>query len=87
MTVLVDQARADLAGRQSVAIEAVEVVEARSIVWPDGSLGCPKPGMAYPQVQVDGVLIRLRVGDQVFDYHGGSGKAPFLCEQKLKLGS
>jgi hypothetical protein len=74
-------AQADLAKRRGVAIDAIEVVEVRSVTWPDPSLGCPQPGMAYRQVQVDGVLIRLRVDGKIFNYHGGSGRAPFLCEQ------
>jgi hypothetical protein len=78
----VDLARADLARRQSAAIDTVALVEVRSVVWPDGGLGCPRPGMVYPQVQVDGLLIRLRIGERVFDYHGDGTRPPFLCEQK-----
>jgi hypothetical protein len=82
LAAMVDVARADLARRQSVAIEAVELVEVRSVVWPDRGLGCPRPGMVYPQVQVDGLLIRLRVGDRTFDYHGDGVRPPFLCEKR-----
>jgi hypothetical protein len=32
-------------------------------------------------VPVDGLLIRLESGGQLFEYHSGGGKAPFLCEQ------
>src|SRR5205823_8032110 len=78
----VESAKADLARRQSVPIDTIGVVEVRSVVWPDGALGCPKPGMAYPQVQVEGLLIRLSVGDRIFEYHSGGGRPPFLCEQK-----
>jgi hypothetical protein len=76
----VDLARADLARRQSVAIDAIELVEVRTVIWPDGGLGCPRPGMVYLQVLVDGLLIRLRLGGQAFDYHGDGIKPPFLCE-------
>jgi hypothetical protein len=78
---LVAGARADLAKRRGVARDAIEVVEVRSVTWPDPSLGCPQPGMAYKQVPVDGVLIRLRIDGRIFNYHGGGGRAPFLCEQ------
>jgi hypothetical protein len=81
LVAIVDAARADLARRQSVALEAVELVEMRTVVWPDGGLGCPRPGMVYPQVQVDGLLIRLRIGDRTFDYHGDGIRPAFLCEQ------
>jgi len=35
-------------------------VEVDAVTWPDTSLGCPKPGMMYPQVLVEGVLVQLR---------------------------
>jgi hypothetical protein len=37
--------------------------------------------VAYTQVQVEGLLIRLRVGKRVYEYHSGGGRPPFLCEQ------
>jgi hypothetical protein len=79
----VQQARDDLAQRRGLAPDAIEVVEVRSVVWPDGGLGCPVPGMEYPQVQVEGLLIRLRAAGQTFDYHSGANRPPRLCEQPL----
>jgi hypothetical protein len=81
---LANQAREDLARRLSVPASSIQVVEAQSVVWPDGSLGCPEPDMAYTQVPVDGVLIRLQVGERVFAYHGGGGRAPFLCQRSTR---
>jgi hypothetical protein len=78
---LVDQAKADLAKRLSVSADQIEVQDVSTVTWPDGSLGCPKPGMAYTQVLVDGMRIHLQNGGQVYDYHSGSGRAPFLCEK------
>jgi hypothetical protein len=77
---LVDLARTDLAQRLGIAAEEIEVLEARAVVWPDGSLGCPRPGLLYPQVQVEGARILLAVGKQKYAYHSGGGRAPFLCE-------
>lgn len=82
LAALIASARADLARRQSVAPDAIEVVEARAVTWPDPGLGCPQPGMIYKQVPVDGALIRLRANGAVFSYHSGNGKPPFLCDQK-----
>ena len=45
---------ADAAERSGVARDAIEVVEAMSMTWNDGSLGWPEPGMAYTQALVDG---------------------------------
>lgn len=80
-TAPVEVAKADLARRRSVAPDTIRVVEVRDVTWPDPSLGCPQPGMAYKQVPVDGLLIRLESGGQLFEYHSGGRRAPFLCEQ------
>lgn len=79
---IVDQALADLADRLAIEVDQIEVLEANAVVWPDGSLGCPQPGMAYTQVQQEGYLIRLQVDKRVYDYHGGGypDRGPFLCE-------
>ena len=73
-------AQEDLARRLSVPADQIELVEVRDVVWPDKGLGCPQPGMAYTQVQVDGQLIRFRVGGRLYEYHSGGGRPPFLCE-------
>lgn len=79
---LVAEARDDLARRLSVMPGDVRLVAFKSVVWPDNSFGCPRPGMAYTQVPRDGVLIRFEVDGRRFDYHGGSGREPFLCERE-----
>jgi hypothetical protein len=77
---LVDQALTDLAKRLVIDAGQIEVVEVKAVVWPDGSLGCPEPGVAYTQVQREGLFIRLSVGKRVYQYHSGGGRPPFLCE-------
>ena len=77
----VEVAKADLARRRAVAPDTIRVVEVRTVTWPDPGLGCPQPGIAYKQVPVDGLLIRLESDGQLFEYHSGGSKAPFLCEQ------
>jgi hypothetical protein len=77
---LIDQAKADLAQRLGLDPSKIEVVDASSVTWPDASLGCPKPGMAYAQVMVDGMRLRLKTGDTLYDYHSGGNRAPFLCK-------
>jgi hypothetical protein len=78
---LIDLAKEDLAERMSTPVEQVDLVEFRNVVWPDSSLGCPEPDMAYTQVLRDGYLIRLQVGKQQYNYHGGQGRPPFLCQK------
>jgi hypothetical protein len=76
---LVQGAVEDLAQRLEINPEDVVVVEALAVTWPDGGLGCPQPGMAYTQVQVDGALVVLEAGGRRYEYHGGDPL--FLCEQ------
>jgi hypothetical protein len=76
---LVVLASADLAKRLSVTLDDIAVVSAESVVWPDGSLGCPIAGMRYTQVQVDGAKIVLSVGGGIYNYHSGANRGPFLC--------
>ena len=78
----VQLAVADLASRLSLAPGTIQLLEARSVIWPDAGLGCPEPGVAHKQVQVDGYLIELGVGGQSYRYHGGGRRGPVLCQQK-----
>lgn len=77
---VVTQAKQDLARRLAIPEEQIELVEVQSVIWPDKGLGCPQPGMVYIQIQVDGLLIRFRAGGQVYEYHSGGNRPPFLCE-------
>ena len=78
---LINLAKADLAGRLSIKLPstAIKVVAIEEVIWRDSSLGCPEPGMIYAQGMVDGYVIQLQVGDQVYNYHGAKGEDPFLC--------
>ena len=40
------------------------------VTWPDGSLGCPLPGVQYTQVQVDGYQMIIVAGEDWYDYRG-----------------
>jgi hypothetical protein len=80
---LIEKAKADLGQRLSVSAEDIIVLEARSVIWPDGSLGCPQEGMVYAQVLTPGYLIRLQVGDQEFEYHASRGTEVVHCEYPM----
>lgn len=81
---LIDKAIADLANRLAIPAAQITLLEATPMVWSDASLGCPQPGMAYAQVPVDGLLIRLQAGNQTYEYHSGGIRDPFLCVQTVK---
>lgn len=80
VTNCLEQAKMDLSRRLSIPRSQIEVAAVTAVTWPDGSLGCPQPGMIYPQVQVDGMRILLRAGGRTYDYHSGGSRPPFLCE-------
>ena len=78
---VVDQAKADLTKRLGVDAAQVTVVSSEDVTWPDGSLGCPEPGMYYTQALVPGNRTVLEAGGKQYSYHSGAHRAPFLCEQ------
>ena len=77
---LVVQAMKDLARRLTVGLDEITVIRAEAVVWSDGGLGCPRPGMAYIQVQQEGMRIVLSVAGKEYHYHSGETRPPFLCE-------
>jgi len=83
---IVAPAKADLATRLGVESDELEVVSAETVTWPDGSLGCPEPGMSYTQALVEGSKVVLRHDDRVYVYHAGDDGQPFLCPSEDKDG-
>lgn len=78
---LVADARADLAARLGLALDAVAVEGVHAVIWSDGSIGCPRPGMLYTQALVEGALIALRAAGAAYSYHSAEGRPAFLCER------
>lgn len=81
---LVDMAKQDLATRLSIAEDEIDLIEAKAVVWPDSSLGCPQPGMQYLQVPEDGAFVILQAEELNYEYHTGGSRGLFLCEQTLQ---
>ncbi|MBE2222001.1 MAG: hypothetical protein IAF02_10690 [Anaerolineae bacterium] len=76
----------DLAQRLTIDESEIEVISVEMVIWPDTSLGCPHPDMVYTQVQRDGLRILLQAENQIYAYHSGGVKPPFLCENPAKPG-
>ena len=62
----------------AVPVTELTVARAEAVTWPDGSLGCPEPGMMYTQVLVDGYWVVIRAGDETYDFRG-TGTTFRLC--------
>lgn len=75
----------DLAKRLTKSIDNIEIITVELVTWPNSGMGCPQPGMAYTQVPVDGLLIRLSVEGAIFNYHSGGSREPFLCQPSLTV--
>lgn len=69
----------DLATTLAIDEGAVAVALVEEVTWSDASLGCPQPGMRYPQVPVDGLRIILDVSGVRYDYRSGGLREIVLC--------
>jgi hypothetical protein len=81
---LADLAMQDLGSILGLEQGEIEVVQAAYVTWRDSALGCPQPGYQYMQVLTNGSRIRLRANKQVYQYHSGGNRPPFLCEKPSK---
>ena len=64
-----------------VSEDLIEVVSVESVDFPDSSLGCPQPGMAYLQVITPGYKVILKADGKTFDYRV-SGPQALLCSHE-----
>jgi hypothetical protein len=70
----------DLARRLGIEPEQIRVVTHEEVTWRDGSMGCPQPGMMYPQVLTDGTRVVLEAEGKQYEYHAVGRRSSFLCE-------
>jgi hypothetical protein len=76
---MIEAALDDAANRSTTARADIKVVSEDAVTWPDGSLGCPQPGMLYTQALVPGYRIVLQAGEQTLNYHAMSRGRPVFC--------
>jgi hypothetical protein len=79
-TELLDTIFKDLEGRTGIERRDFNVIQAQFIVWNDGSLGCPHPGILYTQALVDGYWVILEADGVKYDYRASGSGYFFLCE-------
>lgn len=58
----------------------ITVFSIQAVTWPDASLGCPKQGISYAQVETPGYLILLEAAGQTYNYHTDSNENVVLCD-------
>ena len=83
-TELLGAIKADLAARQAASVDDIEVLRAQAVVWRDGSLGCPEPGLMYTQALVNGYWVVLSLNGKEWDYRAGTRDHFSLCERNGK---
>ena len=60
-TELLDTILKDLSERTGAALEKISVIQSQAIVWNDGSLGCPQPGVMYTQALVNALKVLINL--------------------------
>jgi hypothetical protein len=76
---VVQLAKEDLAGKLGVSASEISVVSIEEVDWPDASLGCPQPGMAYAQVITPGFRVVLEAKGCSHKYHTDEDSCVVLC--------
>jgi hypothetical protein len=83
---VLDDLRADLARRQGLGASDVKVVSAQAVTWPNGALGCAKPGEMVTQALVPGYRVELEAGGKRYAYHAAERGYFRLCENETSSG-
>jgi len=65
----------------NVPPQELVIVRAEAVVWNDGSLGCPEPGMEYTQALVKGYWVVIKTAGQTYDFRVSGGGTFRLCPQ------
>src|SRR5215813_1621775 len=65
----------------NVSPQQLVIVRAEAVVWNDGSLGCPEPGMQYTQALVNGYWVVIRSAEQVYDFRLSRDGSFRLCPE------
>lgn len=76
---MVDLATNYLAQRLGTSVEQIILLEVKSVVWGDASLGCPKPAIDYIRVETPGYNIAFRVGGETYNVHTDTENRVVTC--------
>jgi hypothetical protein len=76
---ILDPILKEAAALAKVDREQLVIVRAESVVWNDGSLGCPEPGNMYTEALVNGYWVIIRSRGQTYDFRADSRGSFILC--------
>ena len=82
---LLNSILSDLMAEEGLQRDNIEVERAESVIWSDGSLGCPEPGVMYTQAQVSGYWVVLHAGDRQYDYRATEKGQFRRCKGSFKM--
>ena len=71
----------EAAKRANVPPQELVIVRAEAVVWNDGSLGCPEPGMEYTQALINGYWVVIKAAAQTYDFRVDRGGSFRLCPE------
>ena len=77
---LVTSIIADAVARTGAIEGEVTVIRSESVIWNDGSLGCPVPDESYTMALVNGYWVVLEIGGVEYDYRANDRGYFRLCE-------
>jgi len=83
---IVSRMGADLAQRLGTPLSSITVLSVQSVLWDDGSLGCPQPGKSYLQAQTPGMRVVFAHNNQPYQYHGSDSGNFVYCEHPTLSG-
>lgn len=73
----------DVRQRTGADPRQVTIIRAQAVVWNDGALGCPQPGMVYTQALVPGYWVTLEFDGKTYNYHAAGNGYFIVCENGL----
>lgn len=80
---LMERIFADLESRSGRERAEFTVVRSMAMIWPNGALGCPEPGMVYTQATVPGYWAVLELDGKQYDYRGSERGFITLCDHAV----
>ncbi|MBN2394007.1 MAG: hypothetical protein JXR84_24955 [Anaerolineae bacterium] len=79
--------RVQVAEQLGLSDKALTPISTEQVTWPDASLGCPQPDMAYAQVLTPGWrVVFVDVEGQEYNVHTTENREQFvICEQSSEI--